>query len=67
MCYLVTCRTCNKQTWQGCGKHADAVMSKVPVEDRCTCKRDDDKNKGTEKIVALTIGLLIFTYWWLNW
>ncbi|CAB4374599.1 unnamed protein product [Rhizophagus irregularis] len=49
MCFAVTCQTCNKQTWQGCGKHVESVMSKIPVEDRCTCKRDDNKKPETEK------------------
>ncbi|CAG8463761.1 11622_t:CDS:2 [Rhizophagus irregularis] len=65
MCFAVTCQTCNKQTWQGCGKHVESVMSKIPVEDRCTCKRDDNKKPGTP-IVTIMIGLL-FIYWWLNW
>jgi len=25
-------------TWKGCGRHVDAVMSKVPEEKRCVCK-----------------------------
>lgn len=41
-------------------------MSQVPVEDRCTCKRDDTK-PGTIKVAAITIGILISIYWWLTW
>ena len=41
MCYPVKCEKCGKTTWAGCGKHKDMVMSKVPENERCTCKRDD--------------------------
>ncbi|CAG8532719.1 2096_t:CDS:2 [Funneliformis mosseae] len=72
MCFQVTCQTCQKYTWQGCGKHIDSVMSKIPVEERCTCKKDVKEIPGTPmdldvKTVALLLGLLITTYWWLSW
>jgi hypothetical protein len=35
MCREVSCPTCGKSTWAGCGDHADAVMAAVPVSDRC--------------------------------
>ena len=35
MCRAVTCRTCGKTTWAGCGQHVDAVMRNVPRGDRC--------------------------------
>ena len=41
MCYPVPCQKCGKTTWAGCGKHKDMVMSKIPPEQRCTCKRDE--------------------------
>lgn len=37
-------------------------MSKIPVEDRCTCKRDDNKKPGTP-IITIMIGLITI-YWW---
>ena len=40
MCYPVPCPKCGKTTWAGCGKHKDMVMSKIPEDQRCTCKRD---------------------------
>ncbi|MBB4137810.1 hypothetical protein BKA16_004362 [Gordonia humi] len=39
MCYPVTCTTCGKITWDGCGAHVDEVMTPVPQEQRCTCPR----------------------------
>lgn len=41
MCSPVTCPDCGKTTWAGCGLHVDEVMSDVPVDQRCTCPRDD--------------------------
>jgi len=38
MCHPVTCRTCSKTTWSGCGQHAQQVMSKVAPDEHCTCK-----------------------------
>lgn len=35
MCYAVTCRTCGKTTWSGCGQHVDQVMGGVPAAQRC--------------------------------
>ena len=37
MCYPVKCKRCHKTTWAGCGLHIQMVMSRVPVEERCTC------------------------------
>ena len=39
MCYPVTCPACRKTTWDGCGMHAQDVMSAVQPADRCTCPR----------------------------
>lgn len=35
MCRAVTCRTCGKTTWAGCGQHVDQVMRGVPNTQRC--------------------------------
>ena len=39
MCHRVTCRTCNKATYQGCGMHVSQVLAGVPESQRCTCDR----------------------------
>ena len=49
MCYPVKCKKCGKTTWEGCGKHKDMVMAKVPENDRCTCPRDGDVKKEAPK------------------
>ena len=38
MCRPVSCSSCAKTTWAGCGMHVDLVMADVPAEKRCTCK-----------------------------
>jgi hypothetical protein len=38
MCYPVRCNRCGNVTWDGCGMHAEDVMSAVPKEQRCTCR-----------------------------
>lgn len=35
MCRAVTCKTCSKTTWAGCGQHVDQVMQGVPNAQRC--------------------------------
>ena len=36
MCMKITCPTCKKPTWTGCGKHIESALSGVAVEDRCS-------------------------------
>ena len=36
MCRTVTCKTCAKTTWAGCGQHAKQVMAGVPASQRCS-------------------------------
>ena len=38
MCSPVTCSTCGKTTWAGCGEHAAEVMAGVPRAEQCTCR-----------------------------
>ena len=35
MCRKVTCPTCSKATWSGCGLHIDSALSGVDLTDRC--------------------------------
>lgn len=35
MCRPVTCRTCGKTTWAGCGQHVAMVKAGVPSSDWC--------------------------------
>jgi hypothetical protein len=35
MCRAVTCKTCDKITWSGCGMHVDQVLAPFPPSARC--------------------------------
>lgn len=35
MCRPVTCKTCGKPTWSGCGRHVEQALAGVPRSDRC--------------------------------
>lgn len=37
MCARVTCPTCGKPTWAGCGGHVEEALAGVPEADRCQC------------------------------
>ena len=39
MCYRVTCTTCGKATWDGCGEHIETALAGVADADRCHCPR----------------------------
>jgi hypothetical protein len=38
MCFPVSCPSCKKTTWDGCGMHVDAVMANVPEDRKCECR-----------------------------
>ncbi len=38
MCQRVTCQTCNKPGWRGCGAHVEQVLGDVAASDRCACE-----------------------------
>jgi hypothetical protein len=38
MCQRVTCQTCGKPTYAGCGRHIEVVLADVPPEARCHCR-----------------------------
>lgn len=40
MCRRVTCSTCGKPTFAGCGMHVEQVLGDVAPEDRCKCKEN---------------------------
>ena len=35
MCQKVTCRTCGKATWSGCGQHVEQALAGIPTSARC--------------------------------
>lgn len=46
MCRPVTCKTCGKTTWAGCGQHVASVKAGVPAGQWC------DKNHTAEERAA---------------
>jgi hypothetical protein len=36
MCRAVTCKTCGKTTWAGCGQHVESVRKTVPASQWCS-------------------------------
>ena len=39
MCHRVTCGSCGKATWSGCGNHVEQALAGVPAQERCTCRQ----------------------------
>lgn len=37
MCVRVSCETCARPTWMGCGEHIEQALEGVAVSDRCAC------------------------------
>ena len=48
MCRAVTCRTCGKTTWAGCGEHVSQVKASVPADRWCS---GHEKAERTERLV----------------
>ncbi len=42
MCQRVTCASCGKPTFVGCGRHVEQVLKDVPAEERCKCREKPD-------------------------
>lgn len=42
MCHRVTCKTCGKATWAGCGRHVERALAGVPGRDRCSGHPKDE-------------------------
>jgi hypothetical protein len=45
MCQQVTCRTCGRPTWTGCGQHIEQALAGVPAAKRCQ-GHDDQQTRG---------------------
>ena len=40
MCTRVTCSSCGKPSYAGCGRHVEQVLGDVPKADRCHCREE---------------------------
>ncbi len=38
MCRTVTCKKCDKPSWNGCGAHIEQVLGDVQPDQRCQCR-----------------------------
>jgi hypothetical protein len=38
MCQRITCSSCGRPSFSGCGKHVESVLRDVPVDQRCQCR-----------------------------
>jgi hypothetical protein len=47
VCKAVTCKTCGKTTWAGCGQHVNQVLAGVPRPDRCPGHPRGDEQSGS--------------------
>ena len=54
MCRAVTCKTCGKTTWAGCGQHIDSVKSKVAAGQWCDGRHE--AGSGSAKTVGRSGG-----------
>jgi len=46
MCREVTCKTCGKPGWAGCGAHVEQVLAHVPKASRCACPKGAGAGSG---------------------
>ena len=37
MCQRITCATCGRPSFRGCGRHVESVLGDVPPAARCRC------------------------------
>ena len=52
MCRRVTCRTCGKPTWAGCGQHVDEALAGVPASERCPGHRKAERSGWLERLLG---------------
>ncbi|CAN6482177.1 unnamed protein product [Victoria cruziana] len=38
MCYKVSCSSCGKTTWGGCGRHVASVHKQIAEGQHCLCR-----------------------------
>jgi len=48
MCRRVTCSSCGKPTFAGCGAHVEQVLFDVPRDERCKCNEKPKAASGAE-------------------
>ena len=56
MCRPVTCRTCGKTTWAGCGQHIAQVKASVPAGQWCDGNHNTDQVRAASGIFGRLLG-----------
>ncbi|WP_454293368.1 hypothetical protein [Salana multivorans] len=56
MCRPVTCKTCGKTTWAGCGQHVEEVRRTVPASQWCPGHDKEEKGAGAGGFLARLLG-----------
>jgi hypothetical protein len=49
MCQRVTCQSCGKPTYAGCGRHIEQVLGDVATEQRCKCRETQQDSAKASK------------------
>lgn len=52
MCTRITCRTCGKPSFSGCGAHVEMVLADVPRDKRCKCRESNQKVSSSQSTAA---------------
>lgn len=52
MCRPVTCRTCGRTTWAGCGNHVASVKASVPSDQWCPGHDDPSNDSWLRRILG---------------
>ncbi|WP_033216513.1 hypothetical protein [Kitasatospora phosalacinea] len=47
MCRRVTCKSCGRPSFAGCGMHVEQVLAGVPKSQRCSCAADAGAAKAS--------------------
>lgn len=51
MCRRITCSSCGKPSYAGCGRHIESVLGDVPQQARCRC-RESAQSTGRPKATS---------------
>ena len=46
MCRRVSCASCGKPSFAGCGAHVEEVLADVPNDQRCRCREAAEKEQA---------------------
>jgi hypothetical protein len=49
MCQRITCSSCGKPSYAGCGRHIETVLGDVPPDARCRCRESEQATERPPK------------------